>query len=198
MALKLRIDEESGSRTVPLGNGPVVLGRSEDAGIRIEEPRASREHLEIRPAANGVHIRDLGSTNGTYRGKERVLRTRLRPGDRLEIGGTSLTIVDDAPPPRAERSSTSRTLLALFAPALILLILAQAGLYAVTSSRGGEIDRALRRIELAELRLATTSMEEDPGGALTRLEAFLEKHPRSAYRADARAAVEKVRPKVNR
>ena len=52
-------------RVVDLGPGRHTIGRSQDADIRIDDPRLSRRHTEICVEADGVTLRDLGSTNGT-------------------------------------------------------------------------------------------------------------------------------------
>ena len=60
---KLRIEDESGERTVDLLEGVSILGRASAAEITVEEPRASREHLELLTEDSGVTLRDLGSTD---------------------------------------------------------------------------------------------------------------------------------------
>ena len=56
----------------------------DDAGV-------SRRHAEIRPAAGGWTIADLGSTNGVLlNGRALGSRHALRPGDRIELGSTEI------------------------------------------------------------------------------------------------------------
>jgi uncharacterized protein YkwD len=182
--LNLRIDEESGSRVVPVPQAPAVLGRGDDVEIRLEELKASRRHLEIRPAGAGVVIRDLGSTNGTFTEDRRIVKARLAPGDSFRIGDTWLTVEVEAPrvlPPRKNPLPT--ILLTLFAPALILLILGELGLNAVASGRQKKIDAAIRRIELVEFELARN--EPDSRKSVAALTLFTERHPQSPYAPDA-------------
>jgi S-DNA-T family DNA segregation ATPase FtsK/SpoIIIE len=51
----------------PLVPGEVVVGRGERASVRVADPDLSRAHLRLQvpPAADGVTVADLGSTNGT-------------------------------------------------------------------------------------------------------------------------------------
>jgi len=69
-----------------------VLGRGEQAEIRLEDPFASSRHARVIPQGGVMVIEDLGSTNGTYLNEE-VLGgpTPLHPGDRVRIGDSEFT-----------------------------------------------------------------------------------------------------------
>jgi hypothetical protein len=77
-------------------DGDLVLGRGEQAEIRLEDPFASSRHARIFEQAGAVVIEDLGSTNGTYLNEE-VLQTPrpLHPGDRVRIGDSEFTFEVD-------------------------------------------------------------------------------------------------------
>jgi len=53
-------------RVIPLVEGENVLGRDEDATVRIDAPGVSRRHARIRVSGGEATIEDLGSKNGTY------------------------------------------------------------------------------------------------------------------------------------
>ena len=53
-------------KTVTVDVDPVVVGRDEGAHIRLEDPEVSAIHCEMRAVNEGVLVRDLGSTNGTF------------------------------------------------------------------------------------------------------------------------------------
>lgn len=72
----------------------VVLGRSRSCDLRIGGGDASRRHSEIVGDADGFLIRDLGSTNGTLVNGERIHEHRLAPGDRIEIGSSTITFCE--------------------------------------------------------------------------------------------------------
>jgi DNA-binding winged helix-turn-helix (wHTH) protein len=57
-------------RVIPLVGGENVLGRDEDAAVRIDAPGVSRCHACIRVDGRGATIEDLGSKNGTFVGDE--------------------------------------------------------------------------------------------------------------------------------
>ena len=67
------------------------LGRSESADVPIDDSFASASHARIYPAARGVFIEDLGSTNGTYVNGRQITRPlQLEVDDTVRIGDTEL------------------------------------------------------------------------------------------------------------
>jgi hypothetical protein len=84
--------------------GSVVAGRDPAAAIPLQDPESSREHASITAQEGGAVVEDLGSTNGTFVGEERISGSRvIQPGDRIRIGTTVLElragVVTGAPPP---------------------------------------------------------------------------------------------------
>ena len=72
-----------------------VLGRGDQAEIRLEDPFASGAHARIYQQGNLLVIEDLGSTNGTYLNEELLDGPRpLHPGDRVRIGDSEFTYED--------------------------------------------------------------------------------------------------------
>jgi len=77
----------------------VVIGRSRSCELTLQVAEASRRHAAVRFETDHFRVRDLGSTNGTFLNGEPLQAERLlRPGDRIEIGGASVTFcqVDEA------------------------------------------------------------------------------------------------------
>ncbi len=70
-------------------SNPLIVGRGEEADIRIEDASVSRRHARLT-VGDRVEVEDLGSTNGT-RVRDRALsegeRVTLAPGDLVEFGG---------------------------------------------------------------------------------------------------------------
>lgn len=66
----------------------LVLGRGEEAEIRLEDPFASARHARVYAQAGTLVLEDLRSTNGTYLNEELLDTTPrpLHPGDHLRIG----------------------------------------------------------------------------------------------------------------
>jgi pSer/pThr/pTyr-binding forkhead associated (FHA) protein len=69
----------------------VVIGRSRECDLVIQDPNVSRRHAELRRDEDGWRLVDLGSTNGVKVNGRRVEQTALRPGDRVTIGVTDMS-----------------------------------------------------------------------------------------------------------
>jgi DNA-binding winged helix-turn-helix (wHTH) protein len=94
----------------PLQDGDNVLGRSEEAQVRIEAPGVSRLHARIVVTDGGATIEDLASKNGTFVGERRLEGPApLQDGDRIRLGrqllvfrraGSAAPTWTESPPPR--------------------------------------------------------------------------------------------------
>jgi adenylate cyclase len=82
-----RLVSTSGSQAFDLPQGhPLVLGRGVASDIAIYDPTISRRHAELTVTDNGVHVKDLGSSNGTCINGRRVAAGRLSPNDSVTFG----------------------------------------------------------------------------------------------------------------
>lgn len=94
----LTISNDAGQEKFALEAGAVTLGRGLESDIRLKDIKSSRRHCQVVKAAEGYKLVDLGSGNGTYVNGILVDREhKLRNGDTIQIGGTTITFVD-APP----------------------------------------------------------------------------------------------------
>ena len=78
-------------RSYPLQVGSTVIGRGEQATLRLPDVGISRRHARIDFDGNQVVITDLGSTNGTMVNGQRISAVALNPGDMIQVGTTTLT-----------------------------------------------------------------------------------------------------------
>jgi hypothetical protein len=67
----------------------MVLGRSTEADVRVDDPGVSRRHCEIRVGTPSV-VQDLGSTNGIVVDGQHTQRATLRDGSRIVVGSTTI------------------------------------------------------------------------------------------------------------
>lgn len=83
---------EWGRTRFPLSVGEHVIGREEDADVRIDASTVSRRHARVIVQPNRAMLQDFESKNGTFRGDERVTSsTPLADGDALRIGTVLVT-----------------------------------------------------------------------------------------------------------
>lgn len=69
---------------------PITIGREEGNSIRLNDDRVSRFHAKIQEDHGCIVLTDLDSTNGTRVNGEAVQLRLLRPGDRIDIGRSTL------------------------------------------------------------------------------------------------------------
>ena len=72
-----------------ISRATLVMGRSTEADVRIDDPGVSRRHCEIRTGTPST-IQDLGSTNGIVVDGQHTTRATLRDGSRIVVGSTTI------------------------------------------------------------------------------------------------------------
>lgn len=96
------------ARLIPLDGGPpvelakdlVVIGRNEDADLRIDHKSVSKLHCVLVRSEGMVLVRDLGSTNGTRVNGQRVRRAALLPNDQVAFANFRYRLkIGDEPDP---------------------------------------------------------------------------------------------------
>ena len=96
---------ESGERrgeTVPIEASGMTLGRRPANTVTVADASVSGRHAEVVVDERGVLLRDLGSTNGTRVGAERISERLLAHADPVLVGNVRFLFIDrkvDANPP---------------------------------------------------------------------------------------------------
>jgi hypothetical protein len=93
-ARKMSPVARAGGRAVLAGEGKntvlsgsrLLIGRSRDCDVTLDDPNVSRRHAELRNEDGRWIVTDLGSTNGIKVNGHRVDRVALEPGDELQLG----------------------------------------------------------------------------------------------------------------
>ncbi len=86
-------------RACPVGSGG-MLGRGEEATLRIDAPGVSPAHAKVEIVskgpglANEIYVTDSGTASGTYVSGMRASRTVLADGDLLRVGGAIALVVE--------------------------------------------------------------------------------------------------------
>ncbi|MCW2785956.1 MAG: hypothetical protein JWP74_2473 [Marmoricola sp.] len=78
---------------VSLDGAPLLIGRGNDAAIRLDDDYVSTRHARIASSGDQWYVEDLGSTNGTYVGSTRITQaTAISLGTQIRIGKTILEL----------------------------------------------------------------------------------------------------------
>jgi len=150
-SLRFESGERSGE-TIPITGSTFTVGRRPGNSLQILENSVSGKHAELTIDAQGVFLRDLGSTNGTRVGGERILETRVRSGVAVAFGNVELVLLggdaESAPAPidsseepelsiTADELRRSRKTSGFGLPILLVLAGAGAGVWWYLNKSGG-------------------------------------------------------------
>ncbi|MFM7270134.1 MAG: FHA domain-containing protein [Actinomycetes bacterium] len=72
--------------TYAIGARPLSVGRHPESDVFLDDITVSRRHAVFEARADGVHVRDAGSLNGTYVNRDRIEERALADGDEIQIG----------------------------------------------------------------------------------------------------------------
>ncbi|KAA1420178.1 FHA domain-containing protein [Nocardioides humilatus] len=79
--------------TASLAHAPILIGRGNDAAIRLDDDYVSTRHARIAASGDQWYVEDLGSTNGTYLGSQRITQpVTIGLGAQVRIGKTILEL----------------------------------------------------------------------------------------------------------
>ncbi|HET6797033.1 MAG TPA: adenylate/guanylate cyclase domain-containing protein [Gemmatimonadales bacterium] len=93
-----RLVSYNGDQSFELPHGrSLVVGRGLSSDIAIYDPTISRRHAELTVGADGVQVKDLGSSNGTCINGNRVTSGRLSANDSVTFGKVLLKLEELSP-----------------------------------------------------------------------------------------------------
>jgi pSer/pThr/pTyr-binding forkhead associated (FHA) protein len=72
---------------------PTIIGRGRGATLTLPHALVSRQHCEIYEAQGQLHVRDMGSLNGTFVGNEPITEAPLPPGELLTVGAVTFRAI---------------------------------------------------------------------------------------------------------
>jgi DNA-binding NtrC family response regulator len=75
----------------------IAIGSAEGNDLRLTDRTVSRYHAELATDLQGVRVRDLDSTNGTFAYGVRVGVAHVPPRTILEVGQTQIRLTEDEP-----------------------------------------------------------------------------------------------------
>lgn len=83
---------DAGARLVAEPRASVTIGTADDADLRLSDPTVSRYHVEIAPADAAIAVRDLGSSNGTYLARAKIVLGEVPRDSQLRLGDTTIVV----------------------------------------------------------------------------------------------------------
>lgn len=86
------LDGDDIADVIPLEKEVVTIGR-DDGDVSLDDPEVSSSHCQIQLLSGSYHLFDLNSTNGTYLNGQRIVKSRLSPGDILRVGAVDFVFV---------------------------------------------------------------------------------------------------------
>jgi DNA-binding NtrC family response regulator len=90
-----------------LAQGTLVIGSHPEADLTLTDATVSRYHAELALLAEGVRVKDLRSTNGTFVGDSRIESAVVPPGSEIRLGKTRIELLPaDLPVPDAPSEAT--------------------------------------------------------------------------------------------
>ncbi|MFZ5440155.1 MAG: sigma 54-interacting transcriptional regulator [Myxococcota bacterium] len=81
-----------GTGTTRAIEGTFTVGSHPDAALCLHDTTVSRYHVELTARPDGVRVRDLESTNGTYLGGARITEVIVEDQAILSVGKTTLKV----------------------------------------------------------------------------------------------------------
>jgi SulP family sulfate permease len=96
--ITVRATDGSTQRTYTLHGKNLVIGRDPGSGICLQDTQVSWQHAVLSEAGDTCVIEDLGSSNGTFVGAERIRKQVLNPGEVIRIGPYELALQMRAAP----------------------------------------------------------------------------------------------------
>ena len=92
---RLLIKSTTGSESIELRTGVNLLGRSSFNDFALDHSTVSSAHCEVILSDDGIVIRDLGSTNGTFIEGRRIAQDNLFHGQRLTLGDLEMFLENE-------------------------------------------------------------------------------------------------------
>jgi len=83
---------EQAGQVYQIGKPEISIGRA-GTDIILDDPECSRIHAVLEIGSEGVMIRDLNSTNGTFMDGIRITESKLENQEEFSIGSTTMMLI---------------------------------------------------------------------------------------------------------
>ena len=95
MACVVKIERKGKIESYVVEADKFAVGRAPDCEFVIPEPQVSRQHLGVVLKGGQIFVKDLGSSNGSWMGEEKIPTDRMVPhreGQKIKLGVTEIYI----------------------------------------------------------------------------------------------------------
>jgi pSer/pThr/pTyr-binding forkhead associated (FHA) protein len=92
-------------KIIPI-RGRLVIGRGSECDLILDEAEMSRKHAVIENFGDGIYLRDLGSSNGTFVNGVQVRDAVLHPDDQIAFDRNRFLLEAPGMPPRSDTEVT--------------------------------------------------------------------------------------------
>jgi adenylate cyclase len=108
MADAFKLVGTSGEQTIDVKPGAtLIVGRAVNSDVPIYDPTISRQHAQVSVQNDGVLVKDLGSSNGTFLNGSRITEAVAQPNDVVMFGKVSFYVREAAKPAAAPKPATT-------------------------------------------------------------------------------------------
>lgn len=156
------------SRIIPLKLKKLIIGRSNEATLKLMHPSISRKHCVIEKRENGFYARNISTTNPLYLNERNITEQRLFSGDKLQMGTFSITFISDEK--AATRQATQKIITkhtrsnrGIWLATLLIFIFTGYLLYVhayMPWETRKKLDEVANQIELGDYLLARDTLKE--------------------------------------
>lgn len=84
-----------GSDRIVANRFPLLIGRSPEAALTLNDRWVSRLHCQIDEVGGRFFLRDLGSKHGTFVNGQQVTEVPLALGDQIDIGMSRFVVAEE-------------------------------------------------------------------------------------------------------
>lgn len=95
MPAKLLIKDASREQLFVFHAPTCVLGREPGCDLHFPDVKLSRRHVLFEVTAQGVRIKDLGTTNGSFVNGQRISEAVLHHNDKIRLGNLDITFLSE-------------------------------------------------------------------------------------------------------
>lgn len=104
------ISEPDSNTQIPITKEGIIFGAAPECNVQLEDATVSKKHMEIRLSNDGIVVKDLGSTNGTFLRSTRIDKMLVTTRCQVIVGKSKIDIFSpspfDLPPSDAKQFGT--------------------------------------------------------------------------------------------